>query len=122
MAVPPQHHRATAGVRRPGLLAAGVLIAAMALPGCAPTEAPPSLVSPTVSVPTEAPLTQAPASPSPSVAVASTFEWAARPDGFAGDDGGSLARVAAGSAGFVALSVREQSDGARATRLWGSRD
>ena len=62
------------------------------------------------------------ASASPSTVASATFDWAARPEAFAGGAGTSLAMVAGGPAGLVALSDLYEVDGTRVTRLWGSPD
>jgi hypothetical protein len=51
-----------------------------------------------------------------------SFVWAARPDQFPGQDGASLTNLAVGPNGVIALSVRDQGDGTRTMRLWGSAD
>ena len=110
-----------------GPLTAGVLLAAIAVLGCAPSNVASPAVSPADSPPPSAAASDVarpsvPASASPSIAGSTTFGWAARPEAFAGGDGTSLANVAAGPAGLVALSDLYQVDGTRITRLWGSPD
>ncbi|MDF2736102.1 MAG: repeat-like domain [Chloroflexota bacterium] len=110
-----------------GPLAAGVLLLAIAVLGCGPSNVPSVAVSPNESPPPSAAASDlarpsVPASASPSTAGSTTFGWAARPEAFAGGEGTSLAMVAAGPAGLVALSEMYQVDGTRITRLWGSPD
>jgi photosystem II stability/assembly factor-like uncharacterized protein len=127
MTTPTLHHQPPAVVRRVGPLAAGVLLAAIAVLGCAPSNVASPAVSSDVSprpsaAASDVALPSAPPSARPSAVASTTFDWAARPYAFAGGGGASLAKVAAGPAGLVALSDLYQADGTRVTRLWGSPD
>ena len=91
------------------------MLAAIAVLGCALSNVASPAASPDGSL-------RPSASAKPSIAASTTFDWAARPAAFARGDGTSLAQVAAGPAGLVALSGQYQVDGTRLTRLWGSPD
>jgi hypothetical protein len=109
---------------RSAIPGAWLLLAATAVLGCSPPEVSPVATSPVAATPTTAPPTASPptaASPTASPSGPASFVWAARPDLFPGQDGGSLTSLAVGPNGLIALSVRDQDDG-RTMRLWGSAD
>ena len=105
-----------------------MLVAALGLSGCSPPDLPPATASPGVAAPTAAPTAAPPTAttappPSPTATPAPVaFTWAAHPDAFPGEDGGSLTSVAAGPAGLVAVSARDGLEGSPTRRLWRSAD
>jgi len=112
-------------------LAGVFVLSASGLLGCT-TDLPPGTPFPTIGGPTPAapsasapgatgPVATPPAS-SPPTPAAMVFAWAARPDGFPGEDGATLSSIAVGPAGIVALSARNDGEGSPSRRLWRSMD
>ncbi|MFL5778956.1 MAG: WD40/YVTN/BNR-like repeat-containing protein [Chloroflexota bacterium] len=123
---PPFRHPRAGQIRRGRLLATGWLLAASGLLGCSPDLPPasstPSSPSPTAAAPTTSAPPASRPNPSPSTPPPVSFKWAARPDGFPGEDGASLASVAAGPAGLLVVSARDGGEGSPTRRLWRSAD